>query len=96
MPSRPIQDTHWSIPSTMAASSSLGVLPLKTSAPCWVPRMNAKCAANEDEAPCRPRPHWSVLPSPLVSLVSLCASATNSFQVFGGEPIPAALKSFLL
>jgi hypothetical protein len=58
--------------------------------------MNAKCAANEDEAPCRPRPHWSVLPSPLVSLVSLRASATNSLHVFGGELMFAALNSFLL
>ena len=57
--------------------------------------MNAKWAFSVMLPPSIAKPHWSGLPSPLVSLVSFLAAATNSDHVFGGWRL-ASLNSFLL
>ena len=57
--------------------------------------MNAKWEFSVMLPPSIAKPHWSGLPSPLVSLVSFFAVSTNSDQVLGGCS-PASSNSFLL
>ena len=57
--------------------------------------MNAKWEFSVMLPPSIAKPHWSGLPSPLVSFVSFLPVSTNSDHVLGGWR-PASLNSFLL